>query len=101
MSRTGAAAGRTRPRSGGWGCVTARNWRPWNGSTNAWRPWGSCSAYARSPELLAYQILFLADPPTLRQSVLQYTPYRTVVTISQHFSRTPPVGPPLLLSAAL
>src|SRR3546814_6206531 len=40
MARAGAAAGRTRPRSGGWGCVTARTWRPWNGSTNAWRPWG-------------------------------------------------------------
>src|SRR3546814_2864355 len=87
MSRTGAAAGRTRPRSGGWWCVTARTWRPWNGSTNAWRPWGSCSAYARSPELLACQILFVADPHDIRQSVLQCQPARTGGAICQPCAR--------------
>src|SRR3546814_17421119 len=38
---------------------------------------GSCSAHARSPEPLACQTLFVADPHDLRQYALQFHPSRT------------------------
>src|SRR3546814_1073892 len=60
-----------------------------------------CSAYARSPELLACQILFVADPHDIRQSVLQCQPARTGGAICQPCARERPGVRRLPCSAAL
>src|SRR3546814_7818396 len=59
------------------------------------------SSYSRSPELLACQILFVADPHDIRQSVLQCQPARTGGAICQPCARERPGVLRLPCSAAL